>query len=350
VAVLVLGYVRDMRRDGSVSATTTIAALVTLCLGAVATRGYPVLALAASASVMLLLAAREPLHGWLRKLSGKEVQATARFAIIAAAILPLLPDRRFGPYDAWNPRQLWLVVVLVAGFSFAGYIANRRFGATRGTIATAAIGGMYSSTAVIAALSLRLRDEAESRALLTAGIALASAVMFVRVLVLTGVFALFALPSLALAIGPGAVVAVALAGWSLYRAGRSRKAGAAAPCPGNPFRLLPALGFALVVAAMALAARWAALRFGGAGVAVTLAITGTFDVDAAVVTMGGLPHGTLTPRLAGLVLAGPVLLNTLFKAGIVVVNGGRRGLVPALPLLAGALAIVATVALMLFAG
>ncbi len=306
-----------------------------------ATNDYPKTAVFAATTATLLLALRQQLHGWLGRLSETDVQATARFAIIAAAILPLLPDRRFGPLDAWNPRELWLVVVLVTGFSFAGYIANRTFGARRGVLATAAIGGMYSSTAVTAVLASRLRDGEAPGALLSAGIALASAMMFLRVLLLTGILAPSALPALAFVTLPAALIAV-ITGLVLVR--RSEAAGGDTAGIGarNPFDLLPALGFALIVGMMALVTRWAEARYGDAGVATLLVISGSFDVDAAIVTLGGLPAGTLDAWLAGLVLAAPVLVNTLFKAAIVVgATRSRAGVRAAMPLLASALALLA---------
>jgi uncharacterized membrane protein (DUF4010 family) len=345
VAAVVAGYVNDMRVNGRVSATSTVAALLTLCLGLIATNGYPRLAMAAAAAATLLLSLRSRLHAWLARLDERDVLATARFAIIAAAILPLLPDRRFGPYEAWNPRELWLVVVLVTGFSFAGYVAARRFGPARGTLATAAIGGMYSSTAVTAALSRRLADPAEPREALASGVALASAMMLLRVLVLTALLASSAAPTLAMLVGPAALVAVAIGAWQVRQSIGTPAAAPPVLGRGNPFELLPALGFALIVAVLALATRWAAARFGDGGIAALIAITGTFDVDAAIVTLGGLPEGMLAPEVAGLVLAGPVLLNTLFKAGIALALAGpRRGWPAALPLLAAAGTMLATAA------
>lgn len=340
------GYVRDMRAGGSVSATSFAAALLTLCLGFLATNDFAVPAVAVAAIVTLLLASRKPLHRWLQGLDAVDVQATARFAIITAVVLPLLPDRRFGPYEAWNPRELWLVVILVTGFSFAGYVANKRFGARNGTLATAAIGGMYSSTAVTAALAARLKKEPEGQPILAAGIAIASALMFLRVLLLTAILATSALPVLAIAVGPATVVALLAAFRLVWRKDRAQQAQDAS-VGGNPFELLPALGFAALVAATALATRWAEARFGDAGAATLIAITGSFDVDAAIVTLGGLPAGTLEPRLAGLVLAVPVLVNTAFKAGIVILTAGwTRGRPAALPLLASAGAILLMIVLL----
>lgn len=333
VAALLVGYARDMQIDGSVSATTTIAGFLTLCLGVLATNGYAALAVAAASAATLLLALRERLHGWVRGLSDTDIQATARFAILAGAVLPFLPDRSYGPYGAWNPRELWLVVILVTGFSFAAYVANRLVGPAKGTLATAGIGGLYSSTAVTAALSRRLRDTG-SNSILPAGIALASAVMFVRVLILTALLTPFVLASVAAAVAPAAVVAVLLAAIAVRR---STEDPGGAVGDTNPIELLPALGFAAIVAMMALATRWAVIRYGDAGAGVLIAITGAFDVDAAIITLRGLPPHTLAADIAGLALATPVLLNTLFKAGVVVVGAGwSAGARAALPLFAAA--------------
>src|SRR3546814_20387177 len=85
---------------------------------------------------------------WVGRLNQTEIHAIARLALITIVILPLLPDKWFGPYEAWNPRQLWLLVVLVSAFSFVGYFASRLLVQERGVLATAAAGGVVSSTAV----------------------------------------------------------------------------------------------------------------------------------------------------------------------------------------------------------
>lgn len=339
------GYWRDSQEADRISATSAIAALVTLGLGALAALGMPIEAVASACVVTLLLASRNQLHGWLKGLSETDVQAGARFALIAAAIWPLLPSGAYGPYGAWNPRVLWGVVVLVTGFSFAGYIANKRFGQGRGTLATAALGGLYSSTAVIAALSNRLRQSPGAVRTISAGIAIASAVMFGRVLALTAVLAPRALPSLALIIGPAGFVALAWALWAMRRAAGEDAAGRPEDGNRNPVELLPALGFALMVAAMAVATRWAEQRFGGAGAGAVIVITGSFDVDAAIVTLGGLPPATFTPRDAGLVIAGPVLANTLFKAFVVATTGGQERWRASASLLASGVVVAAGIAI-----
>lgn len=326
-AALVLeGYWRSSQRGGSISGTASLTGLIALSAGFLAARGETLLATAMAVCTVLLLALRRQLHGWVSRLDEIEVLAIARFALIALVILPLLPDRAFGPFNAWNPRQLWMVVVLVSGFSFAGYVANRLLGPSGGTLATAATGSVVSSTAVTAALGNRMREGEGAGPLLDAGVAVASVVMAVRVLTLTALLAPFAVPTLALLTAPTIAVSGVAAGVFLMRA---RRAPPAPPTEAlavrNPFHIAPALLLMGLVMVMTLLAHWVLDRFGDSGLAVVLAISGTADVDSAIITMGSLPPGALAPELAGIVLLLPVVLNTLFKAATVLAIAGRRG-------------------------
>lgn len=341
-AMLVLmGYAQAAWRGGPVSGTASLAGLLTLGCGFLATTQQEFLATIIAVLMTLVLALRSQLHGWLERLSEIEVSAIARFALISLAILPLLPNRTYGPYDAWNPRQLWMVVVLVSGFSFAGYMASKRLGASRGTLATAAAGAMVSSTAVTAALATRLRDGAENSSILIAGITTASVVMLVRVLVLVGVLAPFALPVLALLVVPAALVSALATAWHLRTTAKLPAPRSQEVPVRNPFNLAPALGLMTLVMVLALASRWVLDRFGDAGLATVLALSGMVDVDSAIITMSGLPNGVLDGRTAGLVLASPVMLNTLVKAGVTIGLAGRqRGRSAALALIASVAASV----------
>jgi uncharacterized membrane protein (DUF4010 family) len=332
-ALVIIGY----RRDKSPSATTEAAALVTLGLGWLAGHGLPVPALALAVVTAFLLSQRQRLHGWIEGLSEADFHAVVLFAVIAGALWPVLPDRAMGPMNAWNPRELWLVVVVVCAISFAGYVLGRRLGPERGVLAMAAVGAIYSSTAVTAALAQRIKTEPESRPRLAAGIAIASMVMFLRTGLLVGLLVPFALIGFARVVGPAALVALLLA-WLLARRAAVAPAGDAPT--GNPFALLPALGFAVLVALVQLVVQWMQVRFGGSGVAITLALAGAMDVDAAIVALRGLPRGSIAPGLAGTILALPVLLNTLLKLGVVLVTAGRAGWRAGLSLALAALAML----------
>lgn len=342
--LILIGYARTARRNGRVSGTSSLAALIALATGFLATRGETQLAVVVAVAATLLLTLRPQLHRWVEGMSEAEVSAIARFALIALVVLPLLPDRHLGPYEAWNPRQLWLVVVLVSGFSFAGYFASKNFGATRGTLAMAATGAMVSSTAVTVALATRLRDEQENAPALVAGIAAGSAVMLVRVIILVALLAPMALGALSLIIAPAALTSLVATVWGLMLAREASSQPADAVKLRNPLNFGPALILTVLVMAMALIARWLIARIGESAVAIILAVSGIADVDAAIITIGGLPPGVLDERTAGLVVAAPVMANTLFKAAIPpAITRSRRGWIAALPLLASVIAGLAMV-------
>ena len=342
-ALIVIGYFRKAVIEVRPDATTAIAALTTLALGFVAGSGRPALAIAGASLVTLVLALRSETHRLIDRLDEEDIKALARFAVIAGAILPFLPSGDYGPLGAWNPPKLWLVVVLVTGFSFVGYVANRIFGTRHGTIATAVIGGAYSSTAVTQSLAQRLgsADDASANSAENAGIALASAVMYLRVLIIVAVLATSVTIAFALIIVPPLVVGAVAGLWLFRKANDSRDA---AP-PGNPIALLPALGFLLFVALAAVAARWAEGRFGQQGIATLILIMGSLDVDAAVVTVGGLKRGAISTDLAALALGGTVLVNMAVKLGIILAYARSRGKAAALALTASMVALAATLAI-----
>jgi uncharacterized membrane protein (DUF4010 family) len=334
-AVLVLGYARSLREHHD--ATTAIAALVTLAIGLLAGNGSYGLAIAAAAVVVLILAMREELHGFLKRLDEADVKALARFAVIALGVLPFLPNQPMGPFGAWNPWKLWWVVVLVTGFSFMAYVANRIFGARRGTVSTALIGGAYSSTAVTQSLAQRLGSK-EAGGAEEAGIALASAVMYLRVILLVAILAPRILWPFVLVVAPALLVAWA-AGWWLYR--KAPSCDGPSP-PGNPIALVPALAFLLFIAAAAVIARWAEGRFGEQGIAVLLLIMGSMDVDAAIVTAGGLPPEAIAAALAALALGGTILANMTVKLGVTLAYARGKGVSAAVALGASMAALAAS--------
>ena len=323
-ALIVMGYWRSSKARSSVSGTASLTGLITLSCGFLAGSGEFALASALAGTTVLVLSQRSRLHHWLRHIDETEMVAIARFALIALVILPLLPNDPLGPYGAWKPRQLWLVVVMVSGFSFAGYAAVKLLGPARGVLATSAAGSMVSSTAVTASLASKLRDQAGNVMVLNAGVALASATMFLRVMLLTAALAIFAAPHFALIAAPGMVTSLA-ACWLILRrndaASRQVEDGMKLR---NPFDLAPAVLLMFLTMALTLAARWVLEKFGNAGLATVLAISGSVDVDSAIITMGNLPAGTLTARVAALVLALPVTLNTLFKTATLVSLAGWR--------------------------
>jgi uncharacterized membrane protein (DUF4010 family) len=322
IGALLLGYAGDMLRSHEVSATSTLAGIVTLALGGIASSGQMGLASVGAGATVLILAARGPLHRAIRATSDADITALLRLVLVVLVILPLLPDQGMGPFDALNPRRLWLVVVITAGISFVGYVLARLLGDRRGTLLTATVGALVSSTAVTVDSGRRIRAGADGPAD-CAAVAVASAIMFGRGLILVALLAPRAFPGVLTLIGPAALVAVAAAALLLWRSGRHPD-GTGIQDP-KPPGLGLALVFAATVAIISVIAAWAETRFGSAGGAAAIALGGAADIDAAIAAVGSLPPGRLTTDLEALAIAAPVLYNTFTKGvALVVIARSRR--------------------------
>lgn len=322
---LLLGYSVDMRRDGNVSATSTLAGMLTLGLGALATAGEMALASVGAGATVILLASREPLHRAIQATSAGDLKALLRLVLVVFIVLPLLPDATLGPFGTLNPFRLWTVVVITGSISFLGYFLSRWLGERRGALLAGAVGAVVSSTAVTVDAARGAREGISGLASGSA-VAIASSIMLARSLILVGVLAPFAFASFAALVLPGLIVSTLSAALLLYN-GRSHQSEAAARAA-RPPELGLALLFAATVAVLSVGAAWAQAHWGGESGAILIAIGGLADIDAAIAAVGSLPAGALAVQVAALALAGPTLFNTLFKLALFVVIGGWRRTLP----------------------
>ncbi|MDT9598516.1 MgtC/SapB family protein [Sphingosinicella rhizophila] len=321
IAALLLGYRGDMLRDDNVSATSTIAAILTLGLGASATTGHMALASVGTGAAVILLASRRGLHQALQLTSEADIKALLRLILVVFVILPLLPNVGMGPFDALNPQRLWMVVVVTGAISFVGYGLARWLGTGRGALVTAVVGALVSSTAVTLDSARHIRDGGANAAA-EAAVAIASLEMLFRALLLVALLAPFALSPISALIGPGIAVAAAATAVLLYRCRGARlEAGTKPPkAPGLGLALL----FAATVATISLASAWAEASFGQGGGALVIALGGTADIDAAIAAVGALPPDALPVRSIALAIAAPILFNTLFKLGLLLAVARSR--------------------------
>jgi uncharacterized membrane protein (DUF4010 family) len=130
------------------SVTGVVAAILTFMLGAYAVLGHPLVAVAAAVAMAVLLALKEPLHSWVRALTWPEIRAVLTLLVMSFLLLPLLPNRTIDPWDVFNPAEIWLLAILIAGVSFVGYIAIRLMGDQTGIVVASIAGGVTSSTAI----------------------------------------------------------------------------------------------------------------------------------------------------------------------------------------------------------
>jgi uncharacterized membrane protein (DUF4010 family) len=181
-AAVIALFARDENKaTHSHSATTAIAALLTFMLGAYALIGNVYVVAASAVAATGILVVREELHEWVRKITLPELQSGLVLLAMTFIVLPLVPDRRIGPFGGVDPREIWIIAIALAAVSFGGYVAVKVLGARRGVLLAAAIGGLVSSTAVTFLNARRAAAGEGSARLLAAGVALATAVSFVRV-------------------------------------------------------------------------------------------------------------------------------------------------------------------------
>ncbi|MBC7896307.1 MAG: MgtC/SapB family protein, partial [Cytophagaceae bacterium] len=230
-ALVTSAYVATARTLG-VDGTTEVAALVVLSLGALAGTGELSVASGAATVVVLVLSEKDTIHGTLRRIDPTELRAALYFAVLALVILPILPDRAFGPFGGLNPRSLWIVVLVFSGLNFAGFVARRLVGASRGYGVTGALGGLVSSTAVTLHFSRRSREVPALARGLAIGTVAASTVLLPRVLVVSTILNQGVALSLLPLIGPPLIAGVVMVSWWLWRSPLARE-GAAGDVPAD---------------------------------------------------------------------------------------------------------------------
>lgn len=321
-----LGYWREPSREHDVSITGLVTALLTLCLGALAGIGDLAAASSAAVVVTLLLGFKPELHSIIRKLERPELLATLRLLLISVVLLPVLPNRGFGPWHAVNPYEVWWMVVLVALVSYVGYFAIKILGEKRGMLVTGLCGGLVSSTAVTLNFARYSRDERAVPSLLTAGIAAAAAMMFPRMLVVISAISIHLALTLAAPLIGASVWMFAAAAWFAWRAG-AQSASEAVGRSGlsNPLELKTALGFGLFLAFVMFVSHGARSWMGSQGLYAVAALAGLADVDAISLSSAAmLSQGQVTTSVAAGATLIAAAVNTLVKPTIVVTIGSLR--------------------------
>jgi uncharacterized membrane protein (DUF4010 family) len=318
---IVVFRLREVEHDKTYGATTVVAAMIAFALGALAVLGDQTVAAAAGVAAAILLALKAALHTWLKRLTWEELRAGLILLAMTVVLLPVLPDREIAAWLPINPREVWLLTILIAVLSFAGYVAIRVAGPQLGIPLSGIAGGLVSSTATTLNMGRLARQHTERTKLFAAAIMLSSAVMMLRVIFLVGVvnasLLQFIAPPLLLAVLAQGVLAGYLGNWT--------RSAATVDQPltlKNPFDLGVVLAFgallAIIMVLTKLLAAWA-----GAGGAFALAVvSGTFDVDAISLSLARLVPGGLDANTAVYAILIAIVANSLTKIGLAWTTGG----------------------------
>jgi len=328
--ILAVSYYRELSRKDHPGIITPLAALITFLLGVLALLpGFPLdtphrylLIVGGAGVVMALLSLKERLHQVVQHLSDDDIYATAKFIILALVVLPLLPNRTFGPLNVLNPFHTGLMVVLIAGISFLGYLCTRIIGPNKGLMTTGILGGLVSSTAVTMSMATQTRNTQQLALPGAQAILAASSTMFVRMLVIVGLLQ----PKLSLML-LAPLGGMALGGYVmsmfLYKKAQRTPIDSPEIVHRNPFELRPALGFGILYAGVLLFSKAAQTFLGEQGLYASSLVAGTTDVDAITLSVIRLNQDGLSVWTAATAITLSAMTNTLIKACLAGWFGGK---------------------------
>jgi uncharacterized membrane protein (DUF4010 family) len=320
VAFAGLSYWRA--RGGDPGLTTETALVLTTLLGGLAIK-QPEVAAGLGVVAAVLLAARSPLHRFVRSvLTDDELRDLLIFAAATLVILPLLPDKPIGPYGALNLRTVWTIVILVMAVSALGYVAVRLVGPRYGLPLAGLASGFVSSSATIGAMGTRAKAEPGLMKPAVAGAVLSSVATVAQLAILIAATNMPTLQALWVPLVLSGAAAILYGGvftlWALKQKAQSHEA------QGHAFSLTTALAFAAILAVVLLVAAAAQDWFGEAGVLVAAAAAGFADTHSAAVSVASLVgDGRLKPPQSVIPVLAAFTTNTLTKMAFAVTAGGR---------------------------
>lgn len=310
------------QQDQDPGNTSEIALLLTVILGGLAI-SQPALSAAIGVSVAILLAAKEPIHGFVKNMVTKD--ELNDFLILAAAtliVLPLVPNTFLGPFQAINPRNLWLIVILVMSISALSHLALRWLGARMGLPLVGLISGFISSVATVSAMGVRAK---ETPAILDAAIASATLSSLATILQLALLLAVIHPPTLVTLVVPlafgGASILIFGVIFALSTLNQNQTETSQ---PSKTFSVKHALILASAIAVILIISAALNAWFGQAGLVVASGIAGLADVHAPTIAVATL---AATAKLAVDNTVMPILMaftaNSAAKAVMAVISGSK---------------------------
>ncbi len=330
---LMLSYRHKLATSAVAGVTSEMSALTTYLVGALVYREQFWIATTVSVASMLLLELKAVLEGLTKRIAGEEILTFTKFLLLSAVILPVLPNREFGPFQI-NPFKAWLVVVAVSGVSYGSYVIQKLTKGQGGVILAALLGGAYSSTVTTVVMAKRAARESRPH-LFSGGTLIASGVMYLRLAALVTMFNRNLLTTLGV---PFAILAgVGVGAGCLWARIPDKKAGEVKREfePRNPLELRAAFFFALLFLAIMVATRLVVAYLGRTGVYALAGLMGVTDVDPFIMSMTQSAGGVASLQVASAAILIAAASNNVVKGIYAYVWSDRRTGVESLCLLSG---------------
>jgi uncharacterized membrane protein (DUF4010 family) len=308
---------------GDIGATSELAGLLAMILGALSFLGYIEISLMITVIILVMLSSKVQLMNVIGKITQEEIYALVRFVVVALLIFPFLPNENYGPYQVINPKEIGWVIILTSGLGFLGYVLMRILGATKGILLTGIIGGLVSSTMVTWVFSKKSKEEHALNSLYTSAILAACTIMVVRVALWVFLFNKALLNGLAL---PLSILFLTAAGATIYFYVKNKMDNTVETnLPlGKPLELTNAILFGLLYVAILLVISYANDYFGNEGIYITSGIAGASDVDAISISISKMSVITISANTAQNAILIATLSNTIAKFAIALWASSRE--------------------------
>lgn len=321
-SLILAAYLYKTMKTNSHGATTSIAAFVTYILGMMMYLSLEHYAVFIAVIILFILEIKSTLAKVEKEITQNDIRSATLFLVMTFVVLPLLPNKMVDPFGVFNPYKTWLMVVLIAGISFIGFIAIKILGNKRGVYMTGIFGGLVSSTAVSISLSKLYALEKLYLKNFVGGMAIASTMMYMRVLTETAVFNFDLAKLLAIPYISGSIIGLLFVGY-MYKNEKVYKVEHTA-VTNNPLELSQALKLGLLFGIIFGSISIFESEFGNSGVYLISFLSGLTDVDAITLSLSQLSTVKISELTAmyGIMIA--TVVNSIVKLGIVFVLGGRK--------------------------
>lgn len=169
--------------------TTIVIALITYCIAPIVATQPSWFYVMVIVTVLTLTELKHTFTELAQRMKNDEMITLAKFLAISGIILPMLPNDNLIPGINLTPYSIWLATVVVSGISYLSYLLRRYVFRESGILVSGIVGGLYSSTATISVLARKSRKASPQDAPeYVASMLLAVSMMFLRFLILIGIF------------------------------------------------------------------------------------------------------------------------------------------------------------------
>lgn len=320
---VILSYIHKAFYKKLLGSTTEFTIIITYILGLLVFYAQAQYAILIAILILILLDIKEQLKRFRSFITSKDMQSMILFLVMTFIILPLLPDKTIDPFGVFNPYQTWIMVVLIAGISFMGYIAIKTVGTQKGIFITGIFGGLVSSTAVSITLSKIYKTKQDFIKSFAGAIAIAYSIMYLRVLLEVFVINQELAKMIMIPYILASIVAFLFV-FYLYKHSYSNQPVEELQINSNPLEIGEALKLGLLFGIIFGSIAFFQSKFGDMGIYIVAFLSGLTDVDAITLSLSKLALDKISMQIAinGIIIA--TIINSMVKLGIVFVLGGKK--------------------------